>query len=460
VESTDKMIPMYPITVTAQLAKTADPVASIKSLDAAVKANALSAEIDWGITREANDKRYGLDIRSVRVRNLTSNQVVAEQRPNQRVANFQAGHRATPAQTWGTLVINTDTADVFLNDRKVGIAPLSLYLTERTVKIELRWTGNYKPCIQEVPVAIGQSTTISMSIPKIGDRGPAGGIIFYDQGSESGGWRYLEAAPADLNAMQWGEENTKVFNTGMRIGTGKTNTALIIAAQGGGFGSYAANACAEYQAGNENDWFLPSVDELQQIMQNRKVIGNINERGCYWSSSVFISGEAFTYKVQGQSQGVNMRTNNLVRPVRACLAKQIQITVPPVVEQKDTANADSRIGDRLVVGSVFKGTYSGGSSDVTFTVTEAKNLPEGKISVKAKAECLLNHKTPGSFTLKGTLDTEGKMMRLEKDAKIKMPRATVMIGFTGSLSTEAQGKIVWSGTIIEYPDVSFSVTEQ
>ena len=33
---------------------------------------------------------------------------------------------------------------------------------------------------------------------KIGDEGPAGGVIFYDKGEYSDGWRYLEAAPADL----------------------------------------------------------------------------------------------------------------------------------------------------------------------------------------------------------------------------------------------------------------------
>ena len=32
----------------------------------------------------------------------------------------------------------------------------------------------------------------------IGDEGPAGGIIFYDKGEYSDGWRYLEAAPADV----------------------------------------------------------------------------------------------------------------------------------------------------------------------------------------------------------------------------------------------------------------------
>ena len=35
----------------------------------------------------------------------------------------------------------------------------------------------------------------------IGDTGPAGGIIFYDKGNKTDGWRYLEAAPADLKLV-------------------------------------------------------------------------------------------------------------------------------------------------------------------------------------------------------------------------------------------------------------------
>ena len=38
-------------------------------------------------------------------------------------------------------------------------------------------------------------TTPAVRTYRVGDTGPAGGIIFYDKGNNSGGWRYLEAAP-------------------------------------------------------------------------------------------------------------------------------------------------------------------------------------------------------------------------------------------------------------------------
>lgn len=40
----------------------------------------------------------------------------------------------------------------------------------------------------------------------IGDTGPAGGIVFYDKGEVTDGWRYLEAAPAEKSLKRSGEQ--------------------------------------------------------------------------------------------------------------------------------------------------------------------------------------------------------------------------------------------------------------
>jgi hypothetical protein len=55
----------------------------------------------------------------------------------------------------------------------------------------------------------GGSTTAPAVPPapiyKIGDTGPAEGIVFYDKFSSAGGWRYLEAAPVETEQkLGWG----------------------------------------------------------------------------------------------------------------------------------------------------------------------------------------------------------------------------------------------------------------
>jgi hypothetical protein len=126
----------------------------------------------------------------------------------------------------------------------------------------------------------------AVPVYKIGDTGPAGGIVFYDKGVFTNGWRYLEAAPNDLVPLQWGASGIDINGTSEAVGSGKANTALIAAVleQRGEDG--AALFCAVLDTNGYKDWFLPSYGELDLMRRNLKLkgLGDFGN-GLYWSSS-------------------------------------------------------------------------------------------------------------------------------------------------------------------------------
>jgi hypothetical protein len=143
---------------------------------------------------------------------------------------------------------------------------------------------------------------------KVGDRGPAGGWIFYDKGSFSNGWRYLEAAPAGTDfTAQWGAAGKDVRGSETLVGAGKRNTQLIVEyLRSTGESGRAAQVCDSFSIGGYDDWFLPSKDELNLMYQNlkRKGLGSFSD-SYYWSSTqdnadylwgqVFSSGSQYYY---------------------------------------------------------------------------------------------------------------------------------------------------------------------
>ena len=109
-------------------------------------------------------------------------------------------------------------------------------------------------------------------VAAVGSEGLAGGIVFYDKGSYSDGWRYLEAAPSDQSTgIQWSNGEYIDIKTNTAVGTGKANTDAIIAAQGDG--NYAAALCKNLTINGFSDWFLPSKDELDLMYTNLKKAG-------------------------------------------------------------------------------------------------------------------------------------------------------------------------------------------
>ena len=122
-----------------------------------------------------------------------------------------------------------------------------------------------------------------------GDIGPGGGIVFYDKGEYSFGWRYLECAPlhTEWSGIEWGPiaeiEDSEARRS--QIGSGERNTEAIVAQAGPGT-TYAAQLCDSLEYGGYDDWFLPSKDELNLMYENlhKEGLGDFDTAN-YWSST-------------------------------------------------------------------------------------------------------------------------------------------------------------------------------
>jgi len=184
------------------------------------------------------------------------------------------------------------------------------------------------------PVIAGTSPSTSVPAPttsfvgntgeyNIGDRGPAGGIIFYDKGAYSNDWRYLEAAPADTEfKAEWGGRGENVNGTSTAVGSGRQNTQLIVNhlnAKKKPESNRAAQLCASLDFGGVNDWFLPSKDELNLMYKNlkEKELGGFTNDS-YWSSSQNQKTDVFTQEFKKGGQPTRNKFDTYkVRAVRA-----------------------------------------------------------------------------------------------------------------------------------------------
>ena len=96
----------------------------------------------------------------------------------------------------------------------------------------------------------------------IGDRGPAGGFVFYvtDDGAHG-----LEVAPVDQSrGAEWGCYGMRISGGDDKaVGAGAQNTAEIIA--GCKKDLIAARVADAYTLNGYDDWFLPSKDELNEM---------------------------------------------------------------------------------------------------------------------------------------------------------------------------------------------------
>jgi hypothetical protein len=161
----------------------------------------------------------------------------------------------------------------------------------------------------------------------VGDTGPAGGIIFFVKGNFSDGWRYLEAAPSDMNVpLPWGFLEDGGYwpdapGTEPGLGNGKHNTELLDnAGAETKVGWTAAQVCITLEHNGFNDWYLPSRDELNLLFHvlAKNSIGAFSD-AAYWTSTQSARGSAWYQTFNnGRLYPNGLITDALyVRPIRS-----------------------------------------------------------------------------------------------------------------------------------------------
>jgi hypothetical protein len=142
-----------------------------------------------------------------------------------------------------------------------------------------------------------------------------GGIIFYLDGTGRHG---LIAAMADQASWsteaQWGCYGTPIA-TSTAIGSGQANTTAIIS--GCSTAGIAARICDDLVLNGFSDWFLPSLEELNQMYLQKAIIGGFADQS-YWSSSQYTIYKSFYVYFLNAWQGNDRKdTFTFVRAIRS-----------------------------------------------------------------------------------------------------------------------------------------------
>lgn len=194
--------------------------------------------------------------------------------------------------------------------------------------------------IVEIPAIGGTHAFVDYHCTKCGlagGVGPAKGYFFYDKGYYSDGWRYLEAAPADLRIIdgnptvdpsqsgyssalgdglslfavgRYEINGNSVFVNGTathdesctstNLGTGLSNTNKLFDVLKNQENIEAVKLCKNLSHSGFSDWFIPSFNELKAMYENLYLEGignfaNSDSYGDYLSSSECVENASEVY---------------------------------------------------------------------------------------------------------------------------------------------------------------------
>lgn len=158
---------------------------------------------------------------------------------------------------------------------------------------------------------------------QLGDIGPSGGYIIYDDEADEiddiEGYRYIEVSEFDIEGTKpWGVYNPTQM-TGTVLGTGPENTLYIMERVESE--NTAADYCANYSVERDGyiytDWYLPPIDELKLAYSVLKIneLGNFRNSQ-YYSSTGNGNGANTILFSKGQEWNYNSSIGNYVRPFR------------------------------------------------------------------------------------------------------------------------------------------------
>ena len=146
---------------------------------------------------------------------------------------------------------------------------------------------------------------------EIGDK-MQGGIVFYLDGTGGG----LIAATQDQPLVTvWGTDTVLVGSNNSEVNQGNQNTQEIVNVLDSA--GIAADICHNLILNGYDDWFLPSIDELDILFNN--IIGSFSYNTLYWSSSELDTAFASCIIIQSDVQRTLANKMSLckVRPIRA-----------------------------------------------------------------------------------------------------------------------------------------------
>ncbi len=170
----------------------------------------------------------------------------------------------------------------------------------------------------------------TVGVPKVGDY-HQGGIVFYvfkpgDSGFVNNEHHGLICALSDVQATSWGCSGTLIGGTSTDLGNGMSNSNAIKAGCSDSTNAVSETGNYSFTSGGQTylDWYLPSIDELEQLATNKTIVntkstengGDLLSR-YYWSSSEENANSAFEYDFNlNVSNSFAKRSTSSVRPIR------------------------------------------------------------------------------------------------------------------------------------------------